>query len=129
MADEVTVNVSLSYSDNQNTEASLSVADALFSVATKKVTRLKQNVAITEEAIQLGDVTAPAYAMFVNRDTTNFINLKVGTSGAIFAKLRPDVDGDGKGGVALLELGSGAQVPYAIADTGTCQMDVFIISL
>lgn len=128
MADEITISVSMSYEDSENTSVSMSITEALFSVATKRVNRIKMNVAITEEAIPLGDVTAPGYALFVNRDPTNFINLKVATGGAIFAKLTPDADSDGKGGMALLRLGSGAQAPYAIADTATCQMDVFIIA-
>lgn len=128
MAHEITVNATLAYSDSENTEDDLQVIDALFSVSTKLVTRLKQNIGTTEEAIKLGEVSAPGYAMFINRDTTNFIELRVATGGAKFAKLRPDTDGDGKGGVALLELGSGAQVPFAIANAAACQMDIFIIS-
>lgn len=128
MADEITISASMSYEDSENTSAAMSVVEALFSVATKRIQRCKMNVAITEEAIPLGDVTAPGYAFFINRDTTNFINLKVATSGAIFAKLTPDTNGDGKGGFAILRLGSGAQAPFAIADTATCQMDIFIIS-
>lgn len=130
MANEITLNASLSYDDSKNTSESLGVVDALFSVATKKVVKLTQNISHSAEvAIKLGDISAPAYAMFVNRDPTNYVELKVATSGAIFAKLRADPNSDGKGGVALLELGSGAQVPYAIADTGDCLIDIFIISL
>jgi hypothetical protein len=128
MADEITASVSLSYEDTENTTGSLAVVNLVKTVTTKKITRLKQNVGITEEAIDLGDISAPGYALFINRDTTNFINLKVATSGAIFAKLLPDTDGDGNGGFACLQLGSGAQAPFAIADTAACQMDVFIIS-
>lgn len=129
MANEITANLSLSYEDSENTAASLALVDVLKSVATKRITRTKQNVGTAEEAISLGDVTAPGYALFVNRDATNYIELKVGTGGAIFAKLDPDTNSDGKGGFAFLKLGSGAQVPYAIANTAACQLDVFIISL
>ena len=107
----------------------MSISEAIYSVTTKRIQRAKMNVATTEEAIPLGDVTAPAFALFINRDATNIIHLKTGTGGTIFAKLRPDTDSDGKGGFAFLELGSGAQAPFAIALVATCQMDIFIISL
>lgn len=122
------MSASLSYEDTENSTGDLSIENVIKSVVTKKITRLKQNVAIAEEAVQLGDVTAPGYALFVNRDQTNIINLKVATGGAIFATLDPDSNLDGKGGFAFLKLGSGAQVPFCIALVATCQMDIFIIS-
>lgn len=128
MANEITLSAALGYRDSENTEGVLAVASRLQSVSTKKIARLKQNIGTDEEAINLGDVSSPGVALFVNRDPTNFISLKVATGGAIFAKLRPDTGSNGKGGFALLELGSGAQAPYAVADTGACQMDIFIIS-
>ena len=129
MANELTMSGSLSYEDSTGTAKSLAFTSVIKSVVTKRVTEIKQNVGITEEAINLGDVSSPAYAMFINRDETNFIELKVATSGAIFAKLDPDTNGDGKGGFAFLKLGSGAQVPFAIADTAPCDMETLIISL
>ena len=123
MANEITINASLAYSDSEGTEDSLACDEDLqFTITTKRITRIKQNVGTTEEAVNLGDVSSVGYAIFINRDTTNFIELRVATAGAKFAKLKPN------GGVALLHLGSGAQVPYAIADTGACQMDVLILS-
>lgn len=126
MADEITISASMSYEDNKNTSESMSITQALFTVATKRPVKLTQEIGTSEEAIKLGDISAPGYAMFINRDPTNYVELKVATSGAVFAKLRPDVDSDGKGGVALLELGSGAQAPFAIANTGACLIDIFI---
>lgn len=128
MANELTLSGSLSYEDSEGTEESLSMANVIKSVVTKRIVHLKQNVGTSEEAINLGDVSAPGYAIFINRDETNFISLKVATGGAIFARLDADTAGDGTGGFAILKLGSGAQVPYAIADTAACQMEVLICS-
>lgn len=128
MANEITLSGSLSYEDSEGTELSLSMANVIKSVATKLINRLKQNIGTAEEAIKLGEVSSLGYALFINRDETNFIELRVSTGGAKFAKLDPDTAGNGTGGFALLKLGSGAQVPYAIADTAACQMDIFIIS-
>lgn len=128
MADEISINATLAYEDSEGTTVSLDVADAQFNVSTKKTLRLKQAIPITEVAINLGGISAPGYAFFINRDTTNYIELKTGTGGDVFARLDPDTDGNGKGGVAMLKLGADAQAPFAIANTSPCQLDVLICS-
>lgn len=122
MANELTLNATAQYSDSEHTDADLQIVDLLVAVATKRITRLKQAVGFAaEEALVLGDVSAPGWVMLINRDATNFVNVKTATSGTIFAKLLP-------GEFCLLRLGSGAQAPYVQADTGACQLDVLIIS-
>lgn len=121
MANEITLNASLAYSDSEGTEAALTpIVNLLATVASKRVISYKVNVGTSEEALPLGDVTAPGWAMFINRDETNYVELRVATGGAKFAKLKP-------GEFALLRLGSGAQVPYAIADTDACQLECLLI--
>lgn len=120
MANEITLNASVAYEDSEDSDESLGIANLLASVASKKYIKHKQNIGTSEEAITLGEATSPGWAMFINRDETNFISLKVATGGAIFAKLKP-------GEFALLRLGSGAQAPYAIADTAACQLECFLI--
>ncbi len=130
MAQEVTVNASLAYLDVNGTADSLDITDALFNVATKQIAHTTQLITFSAEvAINLSGIAAPAFVFFKNLDPTNFIKLRVATSGAFFAKLRADTAGTGKGGIALLELGSGAQVPYAQADTADCRMEILLISL
>lgn len=125
MAGEVNVNATLKYDDGVVDDIA-QVVDATFSPGTLKYIRHIQLIGTSEEAIQLGEVTAPGYALFKNLDSTNYVDLRVATSGAIFARLDPDTQANGKGGVALLKLGSGAQVPYAIANTGSCRVAIFI---
>jgi len=120
MADEITVSASIRYEDSEDADESLSLEDILADVATKKYTKVKVSVGTSEEAVPLGESTSPGWAMFINRDGTNFVSIKVATSGAIFAKLLP-------GEFALLRLGSGAQAPFWIADTAACQCEVFIV--
>jgi len=119
VSNEINLNATLEYEDSEGTALSLQIVNLLASVASKKPIAFKQNIGITEEAIGLGETTAPGWAMFINRDETNFVNLKVATGGAIFAKLKP-------GEFAFLRLGSGAQAPFAIADTAACQLEVLI---
>lgn len=119
MADEVTLDATLNYADSESADETLSVAALLASVATKKYTKAKQSIGTSEEAINLGEVTAPGWALFVNRAIANFIELRVGSGGAKFAKLKP-------GEFAFLRLGSGAQVPFAISDTAASQLEYFV---
>lgn len=119
MSNELTLNATLAYSDSEGSEVPLDVADLLATVSTLKYTKAKQSIGITEEAINLGEVTAPGWALFINRDAANFIELRVATGGAKFAKLKA-------GEFAFLRLGSGAQVPFAIADTAPCQLEYFV---
>jgi len=122
MANEVTVNASLAYADAEGTTIPpLTIVDLLMTISTKKHIWTKQNIGTSEEAINLGEVTSLGYALFINRDPVNFVELRVATGGAKFAKLRA-------GQVAMLPLGSGAQVPFAIADTAACQLEYLIIS-
>lgn len=128
MANELTMSGSISLEDSEFAEESIEVQNVIKSMTTKKYIKFKMQVGTSEEALPLGEVTTPGYAFFINRDQTNFVNLRVGTAGAIFARLDADTNGDGKGGFALLKLGSGAQAPYAIADTAACQIEGFICS-
>lgn len=121
MANEITINASLAYEDSEDADVLLDIVDKLATVSVKRYVKGKQNIGTSEEAISLGDLSAAGYAFFRNRDETNYIELKVATSGAIFAKLLP-------GEVALLRLGSGAQAPYAVANTAACQLEYLIVN-
>lgn len=124
MANEVTLTApSLAYADSEGADEILTLAEKQASVSSKKYIKAKQSIGFAaEEAINLGEVTAPGWAFFINRDTTNFIELRVATSGAKFAKL---LAGEPAG---PFRLGSGAQAPYAIADTAACVLEYMIIN-
>lgn len=122
MALEITIPAtSLSYEDNENSEMEFEALEVQATVASKKFIRHKQNIGTSEEAIVLGEVTTPGWALFVNKDLTNYIKLLVGTGGAEFARLLP-------GESARLRLGAGAQVPYGQANGSACQLDYLIIN-
>lgn len=127
MALEVTSSVSVSFDDGVQNSA-LAVLERQLTSAGLRFSKIVQEVGTTEGTIELGELTSVGAFILVNLDETNFINVKVARAGAIFAKLKPDLNGDGNGGwVAGDCLGSGAQVPYAIADTAPCRMAVFVI--
>lgn len=120
MSQELTLNGSMVYDDGDGASVPLDIADHLVTISALRFQCGKQLISHSAEvAINLGSVTAPGWAIFINRDTVNFIELRVGTGGAKFAKLKP-------GEFALLRLGSGAQIPYALADTGDCIMEMLL---
>ena len=119
MANEVTASGLLAYSDSDRTTDFIDVVAKQATVASKKILKGKFSAATTETAVPLAPVTAPGWVFIKNLDATNFVNLKTGTGGVVFAKLLP-------GEFALLRLGSGAQSPYAQADTAACSMEILI---
>src|SRR5262245_39528091 len=121
MASGVTMSGSLSYETTDTTDPVVTLVNDLFAtISGFKYLKSVQLIGISGEAITLGEVTTPGWAMFINRDSTNFIELRVATGGAKFAKLKP-------GEFALLRLGSGAQAPYALADTASCLLEYILV--
>ena len=121
MANTATITATFAYSDPLSSDE-LIPPDISATIATVGYTRLKQSIATSSTAINLGALSTPTWAIFINRDPTNYIELKVSSSGAIFAKMLP-------GEWCILRLGSGAQVPYAIANSGACLMEFLICNL
>lgn len=127
MAGTIKLNASVEITPEIGNTLSLGVVDRIRSLTADGWLHHVQQIGTSEEAITLGDVTDIREAMFINLDPTNYIELRVATGGAKFARLDPDTNQDGTGGFALLSrMGAGAQVPYAIADTGACNMLVLL---
>ncbi len=118
MANEITINASMVYEDAEGANASISVVDKLVTVTTKKPVYLRQTITTSEVAINLGGLASVGYVMFKNLDSTNYIEVKVGTAGAICGKMFP---GETYG---PCRLGSGMQAPFAIANTASCEMEI-----
>lgn len=129
MAGEVTSSVSIAYNDGlQN--GNLGVVSRLLTSAGKRFTKLVQNVGITPEAIQLGEITAPGAFIFINLDDVNFIEILDATGGDVVAKLKPDTLGDGTGGWFAGDCaGSDMQAPFAQADTDPCRLAVLVVDV
>lgn len=124
MASELTLSGVASYEDSLGVTAEIAIPALSVTLGTKKVLHTKQSVGLTQEALVLGDITAPCLLVLVNRDETNFVNVKVATGGAIFACLDPD-----NVSWCIVPLGSGAQAPFVIADTASCDVEIFLCSL
>jgi hypothetical protein len=84
--------------------------------STAKLVRNVQTIGFaTHEALGLGDVTTPGYAVFKNLDDTNFVDvgLEVAATFYVFARLQPGEQG-------LVPLGASAI--YAQADTADVEL-------
>ena len=116
MANEFSFTAKVAYADSEGADFEFGIEQIAATIGTKRYLHAKQNVAITEEALNLGDVTTLGWFLGVNRDTTNFLSIKTGTGGTIFARLNPGLP-------ALFRFGSGVTAPFVIADTATCQLE------
>lgn len=123
MSRELTISGSLAYADSDSADLSLAVTNLIVNVTTKVYAKYKQSIGFAAaEALILGEVVTPTWIIVVNRDATNYVNLTVATGGAIFAHLLA-------GWFAILPLGSGAQAPFAQANTAACLVEVLLCSL
>jgi hypothetical protein len=80
-------------------------------------------VTSSEMAIPLGSVTALGWAIFVNRDPTNYVDIRVGTGTSKFARLPA-----GGNFPAVFYFGPDVTAPYIIANVASCYVDYFIAS-
>jgi hypothetical protein len=77
-----------------------------------------------EEALLLGDVDISANGAWfcaVNRDATNFVEIRTGTGVADLIKIRP---GEPCGPILFTTT---ATAPFAIADTANCELEYILI--
>jgi len=116
----ITVNNSIVYEDETGGEVEFDAANFEYENGTDLVLRGSKLIGITEEAIELGGVTPLGFITLKNLDPTNYVDVKTGTGGVIFARLRPN------GGSCQIFAGSDITAPYAIANTAPCLIDKLI---
>ena len=120
MANEITKTVSLSFAKGTISAVTFAEASKNVTVSGSRYHRAVQNIGTAEEAIGLGELSTLGWGMFKNLDATNYVELRVATAGAKFAKLKP-------GESCLLRLGSGITAPFAISDTAACNLEYMIV--
>ena len=74
-----------------------------------------QTVGTSEEAILLGDVATGGYWFVHNLDATNYITIRPGTGATDMIQVKA-------GEWAVFRSSSAASAPYALANTGACQV-------
>ena len=116
MADELTLRASLSFVKGSKA-AALALALTTFDVAGGNYMSNVQNVGFAaEEALVLGDVGAGGYLIGINRDTTNFMEIRPATGVADLIQLKP-------GDVCMFRLATTATAPFVIADTAAVEFE------
>lgn len=121
MSKELTINGSIAYDDGESAD-SLDISDLSADVSSTLFTHQIQSIDITETAINLGGLSAIGWAFFKNLDTINYLDLLTGTGGVVFAHLLP-----GKT-AGPFQLGSGAQLPFALANVAACKLEYLIVA-
>lgn len=121
MASEITQSYSLSFFKAaamiQSVSRSLSSHSIDWS-GTKWIHHIA-SVATSATALGLGNVTTPHWAFFYNLDTSNYLTIRNGSSGADVLELRP-----GQSFVCSLYR---SIVPYAVANTAACLLEYLIL--
>lgn len=120
MANEAYISASLSFLSG-STRRDLSVWSKAADVATKVLVYSQQSIATSETTIDLGSISALGLCLLVNRDSTNYIEIKTAASGTIIAKMLA-------GEPCLFRIGSGITAPVAIANTAACLLDILLLS-
>ncbi len=97
------------------------IFNQIFNVSSGKYIRDVITVSHTAETqIPMGQVVSAGYFAWYNADSVNYIKIRTGTGGTYFARTPA-----GHAGVFELEP---TLLPYAIADTGDCDMEYAIYS-
>lgn len=122
MADELKLTVALRYSKGSVSEDA-DVVDLGIDVAGTQLIHNIQTAPITnDEALELGDVGAGGYVFMINRDATNFVEIRAATNpSADLIKLLP-------GDPCLFRI-TGDCAPYILADTATCELEYWLFEL
>jgi hypothetical protein len=122
VASEFTLGASLAYEDDEGTDISEILADIVDSITTKKFIHAKPEIGLSEEALALGEVTALGWALFINRDETNYLEIRSASgAGNDIIKIKP-------GKFALFHFGSDVTAPYAVANTAACKLEYWIFA-
>lgn len=118
MADEIRVSVKFSF-DKGGTEIVVNLSD-LVTVTGNNCLHNRQTVGTTEEALLLGDAGTGGYLVAVNRDATNFVELRSGTGATDVVRLRA-------GELACFRVSPDATAPFVIADTAAVELEYWLI--
>ena len=119
MANEATIRASLTF-EKGGTSVTLSLGPIDRDVAGTEHMWQRQSIGFAaEEAIYLGDVAAGGYFCAINRDATNYVDIRANTGVADLVKLLP-------GDFCLFRLASDA-VPYAQANTAAVPLEYLAI--
>jgi hypothetical protein len=120
MANEITLNSTLSYAKGAITTKTLGVTGKGIDVSGTNYVQAQQPITTSATALDISNLTTLGFAIFRNNDNSNSVDLMTSTSGAHFATLLP-------GEIATFRFPSAVTAPAAIATGGTVNIEFLII--
>lgn len=124
MANEINVTTVLSYTNAaQNIPlTTLQAYQVAFNIAGKNFSMLTEVVPTTAggTAIPISNLSSLGFAIFINRDPTNYVQLLSAVSGTVFARINP-------GETALLRFDPAITAPAWLAHTTSVLVQALIL--
>lgn len=118
MSDEVTIRASLQF-EKLRSVAELLFGPLDFDVSGRNFTHKRQNVGTAEEPLALDDVAPGGFVIGVNRDATNYVEIRPGSGLADLIKVGP--------GEPFLFRTAADSTPYVIANTAECELEFLAV--
>jgi hypothetical protein len=124
MANEIQVTAQLQYTNSAANIAQklLQITAQNFSITGKNYNAGTATVGTSAAAIPLGGLGSIGWCIFKNNDATNYVQLKTGTGGTVFAQLMP-------GEVALLRIDPSVTAPAWLAHTASCEVEFLMLEI
>lgn len=119
MANEITLSASLSASKGSTT-VHLDFGPFNVTLTGTKALHNRQSIGTAEEALEMGEISAGGWCIMVNRDATNYVQVRPATGGVATIRMKA-------GEPALFRLDSGATAPYLIANTAACEVEYILL--
>lgn len=123
MADEITATGQLAFVKG-GTTVTLPEGSTPFGVkidvAAARFIRMRQNVGLTWEVLDLGDIATGGWFCAINHDATNFVQIRPVAADAAMVRLNP-------GEFCLFRMDAAATAPQAQADTAAVDLEYMLV--
>ena len=120
MANEITLTINLAYAKS-GTSTSMSVADLKIDVTGQRFVHNRQSIGTTATALDLGDIATGGWFIGINRDATNFMEIRSGATATDIIRLNA-------GEPCCFRISADATAPSAIASTSAVDFEYILIA-
>ena len=122
MANELTLQIKATYAKSgaEVTFPDLAKQVLLVTVTGTRFIQMRQSVGTSEEALELGDIATGGYCIMVNRDATNYMEVRSGTGATDLIRLNA-------GEVAVFRISGDSTAPFVIANTAAVEIEYFLL--
>lgn len=104
-----------------NTSIDLGGAFSITITGTRYI-KIRQEIGTNEEALDVGDLATLGHCIIINRDSTNFVEIRPATGIQDMLQIKA-------GNVAMFEFAAGVTAPFAIADTAAVEIEMLIVEI